>query len=146
NLFGFLFATPLMLRGGLALLKTDKLRYYVLRCAIGMVAMLAGFWAIVNLPLATAISLSYSTPLFVTIGAVLVLGEIVRMRRWSAVVVGFLGVLVIVRPGTAAFTPALLVPLLAAACSAMVAISIKWLTRSEHPDTIVLLTSGLWIP
>ena len=146
NVFGFLFASPLLLRGGLALLKTDKLRYYLARCFIGMVAMLAGFWAIVNLPLATAISLSYSTPLFVTIGAVLVLGEVVRMRRWSAVIAGFLGVLVIVRPGAESFTPALLVPLLAAAMSAIVAISIKFLSRTEHPDAIVVITSGLWIP
>lgn len=146
NVFGFLFAAPLLIRGGMALLKTDKLRYYVLRCAIGMVGMLCGFWAIVNLPLAQAISLSYSTPLFVTIGAVLVLGEVVRMRRWSAVLLGFLGVLVIVRPGSASFSPALLVPLLAAAASASVAISIKFLSRTESPDAIVLLTALIWIP
>ena len=114
NLFGLLFALPLLLRGGWALLRTDKWWYYLLRCAIGMVGMLCGFWAIVNLPLAQAIALSYSTPLFVTIGAVLVLGEIVRMRRWSAVIVGFLGVLVIVRPGADSFQLAALVPLLGA--------------------------------
>ena len=62
--------------------------------------MLAGFWAIVHLPLAQAIALSYSTPLFVTIGAVFVLGEVVRARRWTAVIVGFIGVLVLMHPGT----------------------------------------------
>src|SRR5690606_18674434 len=100
TLFGLLFALPLLLRGGWSLLRTDKWGYYALRCAVGMVGMLCGFWAIVNLPMAQAIALSYSTPLFVTIGAVLVLGEIVRLRRWSAVVIGFIGVVVIVRPGT----------------------------------------------
>ena len=146
NLFGVLFALPLLYRGGLALLKTDKWRFYVLRCAIGMVGMLCGFWAIVNLPLAQAITLSYSTPLFVTIGAVLVLGEVVRMRRWTAVVVGFLGVLVIVRPGTDTFAVASLVPLLGAAMSGMVAISIKFLSRTEQADAIVLITAMLWVP
>ena len=104
NFFGFVILLPILVRHGPSLLRTDKLGFYIGRCSIGMVSMLAGFWAIVNLPLAQAIALSYSTPLFVTIGAVIVLGEIVRARRWSAVIVGFLGVLVIVRPGTTEFT------------------------------------------
>jgi drug/metabolite transporter (DMT)-like permease len=146
NVFGFVFALPLLLRHGPGLLRTSKLPLYLLRCAIGIVSMLAGFWAIVNLPLAQAISLSYSTPLFVTIGAVLVLGEVVRARRWTAVLVGFLGVLVIVRPGGEGFSLGTLVALLAAAMSASVAISIKFLSRTEKPDAIVLYTTLLWIP
>ncbi len=97
SLFGALFALPLIWVRGRTLLVTDKLGFYVARCVIGMLGMMAGFWAIVHLPLAQAIALSYSSPLFVTIGAVLFLGEIVRMRRWSAVAAGFIGVLVIVR-------------------------------------------------
>lgn len=146
NFFGFLVLLPILVRHGPSLLRTNKLGFYVVRCLIGMVSMLAGFWAIVNLPLAQAIALSYSTPLFVTIGAVIVLGEIVRARRWTAVIVGFLGVLVIVRPGSDAFTAASLVALLAAVASASVAISIKFLSRSEHPDAIVIWTTLLWIP
>lgn len=143
--FGFLFAAPLFLRHGFAILRTDKLRFYVLRCVIGIVSMLAGFWAIVHLPLAQAISLSYSTPLFVTIGAVLFLGEVVRVRRWTAVLVGFLGVLVIVRPFGTDFTTGSLVALLAAAMSGTVTISIKVLSRTESPDAIVLITTLLWV-
>lgn len=146
NLFGFLVLLPILVRHGPSLLRTQKLGFYVVRCLIGMVSMLAGFWAIVNLPLAQAIALSYSTPLFVTIGAVIVLGEIVRARRWSAVIVGFLGVLVIVRPGSDDFSAASLVALLAAVASATVAISIKFLSRTEHPDAIVIWTTLLWIP
>jgi drug/metabolite transporter (DMT)-like permease len=146
NLFGFVFALPLLFRHGPGLLRTDKMPLYVLRCSIGIVSMLAGFWAIVNLPLAQAISLSYSTPLFVTIGAVLVLGEVVRARRWTAVLIGFIGVLVIVRPGADGFSGASLIALLAAAMSASVAISIKFLSRTEKPDAIVLYTTLLWIP
>jgi drug/metabolite transporter (DMT)-like permease len=137
---------PLLLRHGYGLLRTDKLRFYFMRCAIGICSMLAGFWAIVHLPLAQAISLSYSTPLFVTIGAVIFLGEVVRARRWTAVLAGFLGVLVIVRPGAATFTTASLVPLFAAALSATTAISIKYLARTERADAIVLITTLLWVP
>ena len=146
NFFGFVFILPMLVRHGPSLLRTNKLPLYLVRCLIGIVSMLAGFWAIVNLPLAQAIALSYSTPLFVTIGAVLVLGEIVRARRWTAVLVGFLGVVLIVRPGSDDFTAGSLVALMAAVASASVAISIKFLSRTEHPDAIVLYTTMLWVP
>jgi len=146
SFFGALAAAPLLWRNGWRTLRTNRPGFYTLRCAIGTVSMLAGFWAIAHLPLAQAIALSYSSPLFVTVGAVLFLGEIVRARRWSAVVAGFAGVLVIVRPGTDGFTAASLIALLAAACSGAVTISIKFLARSDPPDTIVLLTTWLWVP
>jgi drug/metabolite transporter (DMT)-like permease len=146
SLFGAIATLPLVMRHGIGSLRTNRFGFYVLRCAIGTVGMLAGFWAIAHLPLAQAIALSYSSPLFVTIGAVIFLGEIVRARRWSAVVAGFLGVLVIVRPGTDGFTAASLTALLAAASTGTVTISIKFLARSDPPDTIVLLTTWLWVP
>jgi drug/metabolite transporter (DMT)-like permease len=146
NLFGFMFTLPLLLRHGFGIFRTQKISLYFMRCAMGIVSMLAGFWAIVNLPLAQATSLTYSTPLFVTIGAVLFLGEIVRARRWTAVALGFVGVLLIVRPGHASFNVGSLVALLAAAMSGMVAVSIKFLSRTEKPDTIVIYTTMLWVP
>ncbi|MCZ7033123.1 EamA family transporter, partial [Salmonella enterica] len=83
-----------------------------------------------------AVTLSYSTPLFVTILAVWWLGEQVRARRWAAVVVGFVGVLVLVRPGTASFTAGSLVAVAAAVLSAIVSIQIKQLSRTEPADRI----------
>ncbi len=138
NFFGLMFALPLLWRAGIGIMRTDKLRFYFLRCFIGLGAMLTGFWALVHMPLAQAISLSYSTPLFVTIGAVLVLGEIVRIRRWTAVFVGFIGVIIIVRPGADSFSLDALIALSAAALSASAAISIKFLSRTEHPYAIVV--------
>jgi drug/metabolite transporter (DMT)-like permease len=146
NLFGFVFTLPLLARHGVGILRTDKLSLYLVRCAIGIVSMLAGFWSIVHLPLAQAIALSYSTPIFVTIGAVFVLGEVVRARRWTAVIVGFLGVLVLMHPGADDFHVASLVAVLAAVMSASVAISIKFLSRTEAPDAIVIYTTALWVP
>jgi drug/metabolite transporter (DMT)-like permease len=144
--FGALFALPLLHVHGWQLLHTPRFGFYVMRCVLGMGGMLAGFWAIVNLPLSEAEALSYATPLPVTIGAVLFLGEVVRMRRWSAVVAGFIGVLVIVRPGSDAFTAGSLVALMAAGLTGAVTISIKSLTGSEPADRIVLLTTLLWVP
>ena len=146
NFFGMLAALPLLLRHGPGLLKTDQLPRYVVRCLLGVFAMFAGFWAIGHLPLAHAISLTYSSPLFVTIAAVFWLGEQVRARRWTAVVVGFIGVLVIVRPGTEGFSAGSLVAVLAAILSGIVAIQIKQLSRTEPADRIVLWTTILWVP
>jgi drug/metabolite transporter (DMT)-like permease len=145
NAFGLLVLMPILLHGK-SPLRTRQLPRYLVRSAIGVGSMLSGFWAIGHLPLSQAIALSYSTPLFVTIAAVIWLGELVRKRRWAAVIVGFAGVLVIVRPGTSGFTAGSLVALLAAVLSAIVAVQIKQLSRVDAPDTIVFYTYVFWVP
>lgn len=146
NAFGLLALLPMLIRPGSAPLKTQQLPRYVLRSAIGLASMLCAFWAIGHLPISQAISLSYSTPLFVTIAAVLWLGETVRMRRWAAVIIGFIGVLIIVRPGSTSFTPGTLVAVGAAVLSSLVAIQIKQLTRADSADTVVFYTYVFWVP
>lgn len=146
NFFGLIAALPLLLRHGPELLKTTQWPRYVFRCAIGVVSMLCGFWAIGHLPLAQAVALSYSTPIFVTIAAVVFLHEQVRGRRWAAVALGFVGVMIIVRPGTAGFSAGTLVALAAAVLSGIVSIQIKQLSKVEPADRIVLLTTLLWVP
>ncbi len=146
NLFGLVAALPLLLRHGPGLLRTTQFPRYIFRCLIGVCSMLAGFWAIGHLPLAQAVSLSYSTPLFVTIAAAALLGEQVRARRWAAVVLGFIGVLLIVRPGSTGFSTGTMVALLAALLSSIVAIQIKQLSATEPADRIVLYTTLLWVP
>lgn len=146
NFFGLLALLPLLHRSWPGVLKTTQLPRYFLRSAIGIASMLCGFWAIGHLPLAQAISLSYSTPLFVTIAAVIFLQEQVRLRRWSAVILGFIGVLVIVRPGSAEFSAGTLIALSAAVLSGIVAIQIKQLSRVDSADTIVLYTYLFWVP
>lgn len=146
NAFGLLALLPMLIRPGSAPLKTQQLPRYFLRSAIGLASMLCAFWAIGHLPISQAISLSYSTPLFVTIAAVLWLGETVRMRRWAAVIIGFIGVLIIVRPGSTNFTPGTLVAVGAAVLSSLVAIQIKQLTRVDSADTVVFYTYVFWVP
>lgn len=146
NFFGLIAALPLLLRHGPDLLKTTQLPRYLFRCAIGVVSMLCGFWAIGHLPLAQAVALSYSTPIFVTIAAVVFLHEQVRGRRWAAVALGFIGVMIIVRPGTAGFSAGTLVALAAAVLSGIVSIQIKQLSKVEPADRIVLFTTLLWVP
>lgn len=151
SLFGLIFALPLLIKPGFALLRTRNFHLYALRSVFGTLAMLGSFWSVAHLPLATAVSISYSTPLFVTIGAVFLLGEVVRARRWSAVAIGFLGVLIIMRPGAAGGAMAqhsfdMLIALAAAAIAAGSYISIKFLARSEPPDAVVIYMSLIMTP
>lgn len=145
NFFGLLAVLPLVVRRGEPLPRTQQLPRYLVRTVIGLASMLCGFWAIGNLPISQAISLSYSTPLFVTIAAALWLDEKVRIRRWLAVLAGFIGVLVVLRPGSG-FNAGMLVAVLAAVLSALVAIQIKELARQDRPDTVVYFTYLFWVP
>ncbi len=146
NFFGLIAAMPLLLRHGRGLLRTTQLPRYVFRCMIGAVSMMCGFWAIGHLPLAQAVALSYSTPIFVTIAAVFFLHEQVRARRWAAVALGFVGVMIIVRPGSDSFSAGTLVALAAAVLSGIVSIQIKQLSKVEPADRIVFYTTLLWVP
>ncbi len=157
NAFGFLSLLPILLwpvlrQGDHPLarfaqsVRTTQLPRYVVRCTVGIVSMYCGFWAIGHLPLSQAISLAYSSPIFITIAAALWLGERVRLRRWAAVAAGFVGVLVIVQPWSHAFTTGSLVAVGAAMMNALVAIQIKQLSRVDKADTIVFWTYVLWVP
>jgi drug/metabolite transporter (DMT)-like permease len=146
NFFGLVATLPLLARHGPSLLRTPRLGRYLFRCGIGIVSMFAGFWAIGHLPLAQAIALSYSSPLFVTIFAATILHEHVRGRRWTAVALGFLGVIVLLRPFSADFTAMSLVAVGAAVFNGLVSIQIKELTTTEPADRIVFWTTLLWVP
>lgn len=156
NFFGLIALLPLLLGPALRTpnpraafrktVHTTRLSRYGVRALIGMIGMFLGFWSIANLPLSQAIALAYSSPIFVTIAAVLMLGEVVRIRRWLAVAIGFIGMLVIVRPFSHTFTLGSLVAVAAAITSAIVAIQIKELSTTDGPDTIVFWTYMLWVP
>ncbi|MEP6634126.1 MAG: DMT family transporter [Luteimonas sp.] len=146
NFFGLVAAMPLLVKHGPELLRTTQLSRYFIRCLFGVVSMMCGFWAIGHLPLAQAVSLSYSTPIFVTIAAAFFLHEHVRARRWAAVALGFVGVMVIVRPGSGDFSAGTLIALAAAVLSGVVAIQIKQLSRTEPADRIVFYTTAFWVP
>jgi drug/metabolite transporter (DMT)-like permease len=97
------------------------------------------FYGITVVPLATATAVNFTAPLFATIAAVFVLHEDVRLRRWSAVAIGFVGVLVIMRPGGERLDANLLILLVSAASAAMNNITVKFLARTEPPGRIVAM-------
>ncbi len=137
NVFALMFMLPWLARAGLGGLRTERLGLHFARAALGLCAMASWFSAVALLPLAQAVALNFTVPLFATIAAALVLGEVVRLRRWSATIVGFLGVLVIVRPGFETVSPATGLPILAALFMAASATSIKALSRTEDPSAMV---------
>jgi drug/metabolite transporter (DMT)-like permease len=137
NAFALLFMLPWLARVGLPGLRTARLGLHLGRSVIGLVAMTCWFYSVSLLPLAQAVSLNYTVPLFATVGAALILGETVRARRWTATIVGFLGVLAIVRPGFQEVTPAMALPILAAIFMAAAALLIKSLSNTENPSAMV---------
>lgn len=136
--FGFAFLMPALLRLGLRKsFATNRPGLHTFRAFIGMAAMLSFFYAIANAPLADVVALSFAKPLFVIGFAVLFLGEIVRWRRWTATGVGFLGVVVMMRPGQEGFDPDTLAALSGAAFVALAVVLVKLLSKTEsHMSTM----------
>ena len=135
--FGLVWMAPWLLRYGPAALRTRRLPLYAARATIGLIGMLAGFYALRYIALADATALSFTAPLFATIGAAVVLRETVRGRRWTATLLGFAGVLIILRPGATAVDSAALWTLLAAATSAANMLIVKRLTDTEPTEAVV---------
>ena len=114
---------PWLLRQGFGVLRTAHLRQHLLRALVAILAMVGWFTTLSLMPLAEATALSFTAPVFTSVLAVLVLGEVMRLRRWTAVAIGFLGALIIIRPGFAAIQPA---ALLAIGTAAIWAFSRSW--------------------
>ena len=138
NLFGFVVVVPILIRGGgLSFLRTDQMRLYIVRGGLAAASMLMWFYAISVTPLAEAVSLSFTAPLFTTVAAIMFLGEIAGPRRWIGTLVGFAGAMLIVRPGFDEVTLAQILLLISSALVAASIIVIKLLSRTEPPDRIV---------
>jgi drug/metabolite transporter (DMT)-like permease len=146
SLFSILWMSPWILRGGVAALRTSRLRLYWLRALLSTGGLITWFAALAFMPLADAVALNFTYPLFGTIGAALVFREAVGRARWLATAVGFLGTLIIVRPGFHAVTVADVLPLAAAAFAAGSTLSVKELSRTEKASAIVAYMTLLTTP
>lgn len=146
QVFGLAVLTPWLLHYGLAPFRTRRIRLHGLRAAFNLVAMLAYFTAVSLMPLADVMALAFAAPIFATLLAIPVLGEVVRLRRWVAILFGFIGVLVILRPGIAVMQTGSMLVLLSAAVWACALIVIKTLGRTESSLTITIYMSLLMAP
>jgi len=132
---------PVITQNRRTILKTDVLRYHLLRGVFGAIAMTAGFTAMVHLPLAEATAISFAKTLFMTLLAIVFLGEKVGIRRWSVTIVGFIGVLIIIRPDTDNVNVYALLALVSSMFVAAIMILLKKLARTEPSSTIMFYQS-----
>lgn len=146
NLFAAFVFTPLLLTRGLGIFETGALKLYGARCAISLISMLAWFSALSMIPLGELTAISFMAPLFGTLGAIMFLGEKVRARRWTALFVGFLGALIILRPGMSPLDLGQLIALASTMSSGIVAVLVKQLTARDDPNKIVFLTHVFLVP
>lgn len=144
NLFSLIFMAPWVLRMGLVGLRTSSVRKYALRALTAIIAMLCWFYGLAMMPIAEATALSFTAPIFASIGAIIFLGERMGIRRWSAIVVGFAGAMIILRPGAAAISFPALVVLGGSAAVAGSIIMVKILSRTE-PTSLIVAYMGIYL-
>jgi len=141
GLFGVVLILPFLTRMGWIRLSTRRPKLHLARSAAGVVAMGCGFYAFTKLTLADATAIAFTMPLFMIVLAVSTLGEVVGWRRWSATLIGFAGVLVVMRPGMAAFQAASLIALVGAFSHAVVGVLLKKLATTESIVSIMFYFS-----
>src|SRR5262245_15471635 len=131
NAVGFLTLLPWLTRGGVANLRTHHFKEHLVRGVAGLLAMATFFYGIAHLRLADAILLNQSVPLFLPLVEGLWLKEEIPSRVWWPIGVGFLGLLLVLKPGTGLFEPAAVVGALSAVFAAVAQVGIRRLTRTE---------------
>jgi len=112
---GFVIVLPFIFKHGLGIYRTKRPVAHIVRLICSIVSMIAAYYAYTHLELATAVSLTFTRPLFMIVLAILILGERVRWRRGLATIAGFIGVLIVMGPSDLVFHPAALAALLSAA-------------------------------
>ena len=121
---------------------TKRPGLHFLRCFFGLIALLAIYTALRNLPLATVVSISFAAPIFTTILSIFLLSEKVGLFRWLAVIVGFIGIIIITEPGFTSLNIYFIYPIIFCLGMSYVAITIRQLSTSEPVWLISLYFSA----
>ncbi|HUF85955.1 MAG TPA: DMT family transporter [Thermohalobaculum sp.] len=144
--FAVIAISPVLAWRGGEMLRTRHVGSYMLRVVLGLVGMTTWFWALAYLPVGEVTAIGFLTPLFATVGAALILGEIVRWRRWTATLVGFSGALIILRPGMAEVGIGTWLALVAAIAMAAATLMIKRLSDRDDSEKVVLISLLMQTP
>lgn len=145
NAIGTLFLLPMLLRTP-GLLRRAALPTHIRRATSGFLATLGTFYAVANAPLATALAINYTAPLFATVGAMLFLGERIHARRGTALLVGFVGMLIVVRPGALPLTPGIAAAVISAVATAFSYLAIRALVGRDDPRAVAAWSFILMTP
>ena len=150
NLIAIMFIAPIALRGGWAMLQTDKIGLHILRAATGTACWYALFVAITMMPLTNAILLSFSAPLWMPVIAWLVTRERASTATWFGAALGFVGVVLVLQPHHHHFNVGTLFALAGAVLLAVALMSVRWLGATEPMPRILfyyfLLSTVMAIP
>ncbi len=143
NLFGLLAILPLVLKAGLSSLHTAHPRLMVLRSLSGIIAMLTWFYGLAMVPTAEATALSFTAAIFTALCAFICLREKMRLRRWSAIIGGFIGVIIVLQPSTENYNPFMLLILTSCIFWGVSVTLVKYLTQTDSTTSIVAWMSIL---
>ncbi|MBM3556726.1 MAG: DMT family transporter [Alphaproteobacteria bacterium] len=146
NLFVFVFMLPWALTHWRTAFQPRRPWLHVGRAGAGWVSQLCWYWALVLIPVAEVTALGFTAPLFATVLAVPLLGERLRFRRTAALLIGFVGTVITLRPGFGEFGLGQTIALINAAIVSGGLIAMKALTRDDSPETIVTLNALLLVP
>ena len=134
NLFGLIAILPAV--AGRGVMPVRRAWPNLRRASSGLIATFGTFYAVANAPLATALAINYTAPLFATVGAVVFLSERIHARRGIALAVGFVGMLVVVRPGTLPLTAGVGAAMLSAVATGFSYIAIRGLVGRDDPRAV----------
>ena len=145
-LFGLCFLSPIIFQRRGAVLRTTKIKIFACRGVTAYLSLVGYFFAASLIPLADIAAIGFTRPVFACIAAILILGELARTRRWAAIFIGVIGALIVVRPGFTEINPGILWAFGAVAMTVFNTIMIKYLSFTEHPDTIAIYQGLLMAP
>lgn len=145
-LFGVLLMIPFMIYNHPQSWKTFSIKLQILRCSINVYSMISWFTAIGTLHLEKAAAIGFTTPLFTTLLAIILLGEVVKFQRIAALFIGFIGILVVIRPGYIPLEPGALWLLSAAISFSFVIIIVKKLTEKDTSLTTTFYQMAFMTP
>ena len=141
--FSVILFTPLIVKTNGKIFQTKKLKFHLFRSITGFTAMLMWFYTVTQLPLPEAVSITFIVPIITTLAAVLIFKEIVTKRLWMAIILGFIGVLIIIRPGFHQIVMAHILSLIVAVFWSFSNIITKELTKTDKPQTVALYVALL---
>ena len=137
SLMGLILITPFVARNNFKALHTKNMRLQIFRASINIISMICWFSAIGMMHFEKATALGFTTPLFTTVLAVVVLGEVIRFHRTAALLLGFIGIIIIIRPGYVPFEFGTVLMLIASFSFSFVLIFVKKLSATDSSLTII---------
>ena len=137
SLMGLVLITPFVIRNNFKALQTQNMRLQIFRASINVISMICWFSAIGMMHFEKATALGFTTPLFTTVLAVIVLGEVIRFHRTAALLLGFIGIIIIIRPGYVPFEFGTVLMLIASFSFSFVLIFVKKLSATDSSLTII---------